>query len=535
MSVLKSVTMLTRTRIICANRRQLSTQLSNVRVRYAPSPTGQMHLGGLRTALFNLFFARRHGGKIIMRIEDTDRIRYDKESESSLESILGWAGIQFDESPLQGGKFGPYIQSQRQHIYKQYASDLLQAGHAYRCYCSPTDLEIQRQIQNDKGRSMYNRKCLDLSEQKKQELLDSNQPHVVRMRVPSGKTIVRDAVYGDVEFDNKTIDDQVLMKADGYPTYHLANVIDDSLMKISHVLRGEEWLASTPKHVILYDMIGQPAPTFAHLPLLLKPDRTKLSKRNKDAFVDYYKEQGYLPAALCHFIAMLGWTPHDEKKELWNIKELSHEFSLRRINRSGAVVDEAKLKYVNRQHMIRVCQESVEESTPEMLFVIDCFRSALQERIKNGSLALYGTDEVLLNQNRLKAIVNLFKDRSSVVTDIPESASYFFTQPTYMGKDVEKWGKKIWKLELVRSLEQRLSLANNEQFSCEETIATIIDKVAKSHDSGKGLVMQTMRYCITGSKMGGSVMQTACVLGKDEVLRRFANAMQYMANKQSEN
>ncbi|KNC87723.1 glutamyl-tRNA synthetase [Sphaeroforma arctica JP610] len=485
-----------------------------------------MHLGGLRTALFNLFLAKRHGGKVIMRLEDTDRTRYNEQAEKQLETTLNWAGIEFDESPAKGGDFGPYVQSERLGIYTKYATRLMEAGHAYRCYCSADELEIQRKIQSEsKGRAMYNRKCLHLPDKIKAELLESGAPHVIRMKVPEGHTVVSDAVYGDVHFENANIDDQVLVKVDGYPTYHLAVVVDDTLMKISHVLRGEEWLASTPKHLILYDMIGVPAPVFAHLPLLLKADRTKLSKRHNDAFVEYYKEKGYLPAALCHFVSMLGWAPQDSEMEIWSLDDLSHEFSFDGVNRSGSIVDEDKLNYINRQHMIRVCGESKLAPTSEMKALISCLRETVEKNVENKRLALCDNEEKLLNNQRLQAIINIFQDRAAVVSEIPESAAYLFAQPSYDSKPIQKWGKKVWKPEIAQTLRDKFEQLTKQEFAKDETLATIIEDVSAAHNTTGGAVMQLLRYTITGSKMGGSVAQTASVLGKDEVLRRFDQAI----------
>ncbi len=282
-----------------------------VRVRYAPSPTGSLHLGGLRTALYNYLFAKKHRGKCLLRIEDTDRTRLVPEATFNLQRDLAWSGIHFDEGPGDlGGDCGPYIQSERLHLYKQYSEQLIQQGHAYRCFCSSARLDELRTRQAAKGApSVYDRLCLPMSQEEQEARIARGEPYVVRMKIPAGTTVVQDAVRGTVVFQNKIVDDQVLMKSDGFPTYHLANIVDDHLMGITHVIRGEEWLSSAVKHVVLYNMFGWKAPVFAHLPLLLREDGSKLSKRFKDASLEYYIEKGYLPEALMNFVALLGWHP----------------------------------------------------------------------------------------------------------------------------------------------------------------------------------------------------------------------------------
>jgi len=309
-----------------------------VRVRFAPSPTGYLHVGGLRTALFNFLFARHSGGKFILRIEDTDRARYVEGAVDNLINTLRWAGLDYDEGPSAGGELGPYVQSERLEIYDEHVRILLESGAAYRCFCSPERLETMRKEQEKKKlQPKYDRTCLRLSPKEIEDNLTANKPFVVRMKVPDDATIrFSDIVRGEVEFSTERVDDQVLLKSDGYPTYHLANVVDDHLMKISHVIRGEEWLPSTPKHVLLYEAFGWEMPVFAHLPLLLNPDRSKLSKRQGDVAVEDYRDKGYLKEALVNFVALLGWNPGDAR-EIFSLKELEKEFSLDKVNKSGAV------------------------------------------------------------------------------------------------------------------------------------------------------------------------------------------------------
>ncbi len=323
-----------------------------IRVRFAPSPTGYLHVGGLRTALFNYLFASSNNGKFILRIEDTDRERFVPGATENLISTLNKMKLTYDEGPQKAGDFGPYFQSKRTEIYKKYANKLVEENKAYYCFCSPERLEKSRERQlRNKETVMYDGKCRNLSPDEVTEKLENNVPHVIRAKIPkTGKTIYYDKVRGKVEFDNSEVDDQILLKSDGYPTYHLANVVDDHLMKISHVIRGEEWVTSVPKHIFLYDALGWEHPKFVHLPLLLNPDKSKLSKRQGDVAVEQYLEKGYLPDAILNFVALLGWHGPDDK-EIYSMKELEKVFSLKRVKKAGAVFDREKLKWMNGQYI----------------------------------------------------------------------------------------------------------------------------------------------------------------------------------------
>ena len=282
----------------------------SVRVRFAPSPTGALHPGSARTVLFNYLFARKHGGSFILRIEDTDQSRFDPASLDSILAGIRWLGLNWDEGPEVGGDFGPYFQSERLDLYHRMVQRLIDAGHAYPCFCTPVRLEQLREEQRKAGLpTRYDRHCLALSKAEVKARIEAGETPVIRMKVPDGQTVVHDLVRGDTTFDNSTQDDQVLLKSDGFPTYHLASVVDDHEMQISHVIRGDEWLASTPKHVILYEMFGWAPPAFVHLPVVLGPDKTKLSKRHGAASVLEYRDMGYLPEAMVNFLAFLGWSP----------------------------------------------------------------------------------------------------------------------------------------------------------------------------------------------------------------------------------
>ncbi|KAF1789312.1 Protein of unknown function DUF4953 [Phytophthora cactorum] len=356
------------------------TSKSTVRVRYAPSPTGYLHLGGLRTALFNYLFAKSSGGQFILRIEDTDKVLQTavlsipiaaefqrslsgycvqtRQVEGSVEALvnsLKWCGVEEDEGPNAGGPHGPYIQSQRLPIYKEAAEKLIESGHAYRCFCSSERLQKLRESQTRHGEAtMYDRACLGLDEKEVEARVACGEPHTIRLKIPEGKTVVKDLLRGYVQFEHAGIDDQVLMKSDGYPTYHLANVVDDHAMHISHVIRGEEWLPSTPKHVILYKALGYEAPTWAHLGLLLNEDRSKLSKRQGDVAVEDFRDKGFIPSGLVNFVALLGWNPAGgNNQEIFQMKELEKHFSIDHVNKAGSVVNVDRLRWINSRHVRR--------------------------------------------------------------------------------------------------------------------------------------------------------------------------------------
>mgnify|MGYP001158293210 CR=1 FL=1 len=324
-----------------------------VRLRFAPSPTGFLHLGGLRTALFCWLFTRQKRGKLIFRLEDTDRKRILEGAEKQLISILEWSGIEIDEGPKHGGEYGPYCQSERLEIYTKYIKKLLDEGNAYRCFCTQERLEKLRIEQRQKGFTpRYDGFCRNLSKAETSRRAESNEDYVVRMKIPEATEtmVLNDLIRGKVSIETSQSEDQVIVKSDGFPTYHLAVVIDDYLMKITHVVRGEEWIPSFPKHLLLYRYFGWDPPRFAHLPLILNPDRSKLSKRTGDVTVEDFRNNGFLPESLVNFVAMLGWS-HGDDKELFTLTELIKEFSFERVNKAGAIFDQEKLKWMNQQYI----------------------------------------------------------------------------------------------------------------------------------------------------------------------------------------
>ncbi|KAF0139529.1 MAG: glutamyl/glutaminyl-tRNA synthetase [Stygiobacter sp.] len=447
--------------------------MNEVRVRFAPSPTGYLHVGGLRTALYNFLFARKNNGKFILRIEDTDRNRYVEGAVENLIASLKWCGLEYDEGPDKEGGFGPYMQSQRLDLYKKYADELIEKGHAYYCFCTPERLQVlkEEQAAQKLPQAKYDKHCLSLSKAEIDEKLASGIAHVVRLNViPNQKIVFNDIIRNRVEFDSSNVDDQVLIKGDGYPTYHVANVVDDHLMQISHVIRGEEWLSSTPKHVLLYDFFGWEKPIFAHLPLLLNPDRSKLSKRQGDVAVEDYRAKGFLKEALVNFVALLGWNAGDDK-EFYYMNELIESFSLERVNNSGAVFDLEKLNWINAEHLRK-------KSDLELLEMLKTEILNFQFSILNYS------DEHLLQ------VVVAMKERVSFVKEYLTKSPYFFTAPA----EYEEASRlKNWKPETpeqLKVLRNKFSELNNPskedyEAALKQTVADLIKRIDKAIETIK--------------------------------------------------
>ncbi len=476
-----------------------------VRVRFAPSPTGFLHVGGLRTALFNYLFARNSGGKFILRIEDTDRARYVAGAVDNLVNTLRWAGLDYDEGPVVGGDFGPYVQSERLYIYSKHVGTLMEKGVAYRCFCTPERLETMRKEQEKKKlQPKYDRTCLNLSEKENRDNLAAGKPFVIRMKVPDNITIkFSDIIRGDVEFSSERVDDQVLLKSDGYPTYHLANVVDDHLTEISHVIRGEEWLSSTPKHVLLYAAFGWDVPKFAHLPLLLNPDRSKLSKRQGDVAVEDYREKGYLKEALVNFVALLGWNPGDDR-EIFSLVELEKEFSLEKVNKSGAVFNVEKLNWLNFQHL---------RSKPE-----DEVLDMLKEHLTGT-----GMDVSRYTDDYLKEVITAMRERVTFMKDYTEKGPYFFVPPAEYDPEVIK---KRWKPESAGYLKRLaglfLSLDNPGKIDFENAL----HRTAEELNISNGDLIHPLRLAVSGMGEGPGLFDIINILGKEETVRRINAAIE---------
>lgn len=478
------------------------------RVRFAPSPTGYLHVGGLRTALYNYLFAKRYNGKFILRIEDTDRNRYVEGAVEKLIDSLKWCGLDYEEGPGKGGNFGPYIQSERLSIYKEYVDKLINNGHAYYCFCTPERLGALREEQQKLKlpQAKYDKHCLSLSDAEIKENLASGMPYVVRLNVPSDiKIQIKDIVRGDVEFDSSVVDDQVLLKSDGYPTYHLANVVDDYLMGITHVIRGEEWLSSTPKHVLLYDFFGWRRPEFAHLPLLLNPDKSKLSKRQGDVAVEDYRDKGYLKDALVNFVALLGWTAGDDQ-EFYYLNELAEKFSLERVNKAGAVFNVEKLNWLNAEHLRKKSKE-------ELVLL-------LRTEIENSEYKEYSFSDELLS-----GIIDSMLERVSFVKE-------FLTKAEYLFKDFESFEeetvKKRWKEDsasLLKIYSEKISVIENP---VKEDYETALHQTAEENNVGNGKVIHPLRLAVSGIGGGPGVFDICKIIGKTTVLNRIGKAIEIL-------
>jgi glutamyl-tRNA synthetase len=476
------------------------------RVRFAPSPTGFVHVGSLRTALYNYLFARHTGGVNILRIEDTDRTRYVEGAVENLLRTMDWCGISFDEGPTQGGDFGSYTQSERTDTYREHGDKLIASGHAYKCFCTAERLDEVRKAMQSRGEPpMYDRHCRNLTKEEVDAKITAGLPYVVRLRVPLGETITfNDIVRGDVTFESKTIDDQVLLKSDGFPTYHLANVVDDKLMKITHVIRGEEWLSSTPKHILLYRAFGweDGMPKFAHLPLLLNPDRSKLSKRQGDVAVEDFKSQGYLPDALVNFVALLGWNP-SATEEIYSMEELISKFELENVNKAGAVFGREKLEWMNSEYIRR--------KSPEDLLIL--VRPLADARGYNVS------DEYLTK------VIKLMQERCRSVNDFVDFSSYFFTAPT---EYEEKSKLKNWTPEAKQRLTELLPSFKADQEWCHTSIEATVRAYAEAKGISAGKLIHPLRLAVSGVGMGPGLFELLEVIGKDEVISRIEKALEIL-------
>lgn len=492
-----------------------------VRVRFAPSPTGPLHIGGVRTALFNYLFARRHGGKIILRIEDTDSNRFVPGAEEYINEAFAWLGIRFDEGVREGGNYGPYRQSERRDIYRKYVKQLLDAGKAYIAFDTPEELEAKRaeipNFQYDASTRMSMRNSLTMPADETRRLVDNGEKYVVRFLIEPGRNVVvNDLVRGEVTINSSILDDKVLYKsADDLPTYHLANIVDDHLMEISHVIRGEEWLPSAPLHVLLYEAFGwtDTMPAFVHLPLLLKPDgKGKLSKRDGDRLgfpvfplewhdpktgeiASGYRESGYLPEAVVNFLALLGWNPGDDR-EILSMDELINLFSFEHCSKSGAKFDFEKGKWFNHKYL----QEISDERLAEMFLPI---------------LAENGHPEADLAYTA--RVVALVKGRINFVRDLWEQSRFFYEAPTaYAEKDV----RKRWKEGMPQIMEELIGVLDAlTDFSSAAAESTVLDWIAaKGYHTGN--VMNAFRLTVVGECKGPHMFDITELLGKDETIKR---------------
>lgn len=467
--------------------------MSNIRVRFAPSPTGFVHVGSLRTALYNYLFARRNKGKFIIRIEDTDRERFVEGAVDNLLATLKWAGLDYDEGPEKQKHEESYYQSQRLEIYNKHIKILLDKEVSYPCFCSSERLDQMRAEQTARGENIrYDGKCRSI---KKDDALKrmNEETHTIRMAVPVGETvIIDDIIRGTVSFETDLLDDQILFKSDGYPTYHFANVVDDHLMGISHVIRGEEWLPSTPKHVLLYKMFGWSLPEFAHLPLLLNSDRSKLSKRQGDVAVEDYREKGVLPEALINFVALLGWNKGDDQ-EIFSLKELCESFSLERVTKSGAVFDLDKLFWMNGQYIRKMDED-------------EYIRHGLQWLKKSGLDAG--------SEGKNIRIVLSVRNHLNRFDEIGEAAALFFTDELSYTEDALQWVKREATVKILQSMLDKLN--NYDELNLDNFRELMKNVQQETGYKGKGLWMP-VRAAITGQTAGPELPSVISVIGKQRV------------------
>lgn len=482
----------------------------SVRVRFAPSPTGFVHIGSLRTALYNFLYAKKMQGKYVLRVEDTDRTRLVEGALEGMLRAMDWASVNHDEGVVledghvaQIGEFGPYIQSERLEIYSSYINTLLDKGDAYHCFCTKERLERVREEQKQAGLDpKYDGHCRELSLEELQDKLDRGENHVIRMKLPENKNIsFDDVVRGKVSIHTSDMDDQVLIKADGFPTYHFAVVVDDHLMNITHVIRGEEWLTSTPKHVLLYKMFGWEAPTFVHLPNILNSERKKLSKRQGDVAVEDFKNKGYLPEALVNYIALVGWSPEDNK-EIFSMDELIEAFSLERVSKSGGVFDTAKLNWVN-SHYIK------ETDTDRLIDIAAPF--IIKEK-------LMSKEEIENSREWLKMAMDTVKDRLDYLAQFPSEIKMFFSDKVDY---VEEEAKEFMKLEHMKELAEALKakIAAKDEIT-PDFVSSMFKEIQKENGiKGKNLFMGT-RVIITGQNHGPDIPMVLTLLGKEKILSR---------------
>jgi len=471
--------------------------MNTIRTRFAPSPTGYLHVGGLRTALFSYLLAKKHGGQFLLRIEDTDQTRLVPGAIENMIDSLNWAGIEFDEGPGKDGGHGPYVQSERLSLYKAHAEQLLAHGYAYYCFCSSERLDAMRAEQVAKKLPpAYDKLCRNLTPEEVATKKSSHSYSVVRMKVPlEGEMTFNDLIRGPVTFGYKNVDDQVLIKSDGFPTYHLAVVVDDHFMNISHVIRGEEWLSSTPKHILLYQYFGWQAPQFAHLSLLLNSDRSKLSKRQGDVAVEDYKKKGYLPEALVNFVAFLGWNPGDTR-EIFSMQELIHDFSLAGVSKAGAIFNVEKLDWLNGQYIQRM-------SGVQLLQRV---KPLLEEQ------GLTPKDDAYL-----ASALELLKERVTILPDFLSNGAYFFAAPTTYD---EKIVAKTWKPETAQTLADLSALFDSLTSFDAAAIEAVMREYASHKNISMGSIIQPLRLAISGVGQGPAVYQIAALLGKEEVIAR---------------
>ncbi len=488
-----------------------------IKTRFAPSPTGMLHVGGLRTALYAYLFARHNAGKFMLRIEDTDQGRFVEGGMENMIQSLKWAGVTIDEgvdmdengSIVQKGENGPYIQSQRLDIYKKYALELITNGHAYYCFCTKERLDELRASQEAmKQPTMYDGHCKNLEKSEIEKKLQDHVSYVIRMNMPkTGETTFTDLIRGEVTFQNKLIDDQVLVKSDGFPTYHLAVVVDDHSMGITHVLRAEEWLPSTPKHIMLYKMFAWEAPQFAHLSLLINEQKQKLSKRHGDVSVEDFKQKGYLPEAMVNFVSFLGWNPGDEQ-EMFTLSDLEVEFSMEKVSKAAAVFNREKLNWYNKEYI-------------KKMDIVELTERALPFLTNAGLIAEHK------NTEWLQKVIALEKERMTVLSELPESVGFIFAEMLEYDPTILIWKKdtREGSKEKLTQLCEFLKAFDENDWNLE-----VLSEKIKTWITEKGFavgdVLWPMRVSLSGRQNSPGPFEIADCLGKEKTLARMKAAIE---------
>lgn len=477
------------------------------RVRFAGSPTGDPHIGNMRTAIYNWLFARHYGGKFLVRIEDTDTSRSTEESVKAILTELRWLGLDWDEGPEIDGPYGPYFQSERLDVYIRVAEELIAKGHAYECYCTPEECKERRDAQAKAGRPpKYDRKCLGLSADEVTKLRGQDRKRAIRFKIPPGRTAFRDLIRGDLEFENALLDDFVMLKSDGFPTYNYAVVVDDHLMEITHVIRGEEHISNTPKQVLQYQALGYDPPEFAHLPIILGTDRSKLSKRHGAPSISEYRRMGYLPDAIVNLLSLLGWSPGDGTEKMTR-EELVGKFTLEGVTKHGAVFDADKLVWMNATYLREMPLDRLYDLSLPFL------RDA----------GLVGPEIDPEEQQRVKAILQLMQERLRSLSELPQAAGFFFGESVeYDPTAVKKWLKKPDSRRILSDV--HAVLGGMDEFGHGE-----LERVARQYAQTEGLkaaeVFHRLRVAATGRTMGPSLFDVLELIGKETVLRRIEDAM----------
>lgn len=475
--------------------------MTKVRTRFAPSPTGYMHIGNLRTALYAYFFARKNDGDFLLRIEDTDRERYIEDAVDLIYRVLKETGVHWDEGPDVGGAFGPYVQSERKDIYTPYAEKLIEQGHAYRCFCTKEEIDARREEARERGETFkYDKKCMHLSPEEIQAKIDAGIPYVVRQNVPTeGKTTFHDEIYGEITVENSTLDDHVLIKADGMPTYNFANVIDDHLMEITHILRGVEFLSSTPKYCLLYEALGWEPPAFIHLPPVMRDERHKLSKRDGDASYEDFIKKGYLSEAIVNYISLLGWSPGDER-EKFTLDELCAAFSLEGLNKAPAIFDPLKLRWLNALYIRELSDEDFTK------YAMPYYEKAGIAHVDKGILC-----EIL------RPRVEIFSELTDMVnflTALDENYPLDF----YTNKK-SKTNSEV-ALDILERVIPRLEAVSEADWT-RENLHDMLMNMAVEFEVKNGTLLWPVRIAMAGKQVTpGGAIEIACLLGRNEALRR---------------